>query len=54
MFVEHKISGATLVDDVGRSIGFISKSDIIRFDSDNGDPNCATAYEIGTPKVISN
>ena len=53
MFVEHKISGAPLVDDLGRIVGFVSKSDMIRFDSDDGGPNRATAYEIGTPKVIS-
>jgi len=53
MFVEHKISGAPLVDDLGHLVGFVSKSDIIRFDSDDGDPNCVRAYEIGTPKVIS-
>jgi len=49
MFVEHKISGAPLVDDLGRPVGFISKSDIIRFDSNDGDPNCARAYGIGCP-----
>jgi len=53
LFVEHKIGGAPLVDDLGRLVGFVSKSDIIRFDSNDGDPNCARASEIGSPKVIS-
>ena len=32
-FQREKISGAPLVDDTGTAVGFISKSDISRFDS---------------------
>lgn len=53
LFVEHKIGGAPLVDDLGRLIGFVSKSDVIRFDANDDDPNCARASEFGSPKVIS-
>jgi len=51
-FLRSDISGAPLVDDSGTAVGFISKSDICRFDSTSADPFHARAYEIVNPKVI--
>jgi CBS domain-containing protein len=53
VFLTNKISGAPLVDDTGTMVGFISKSDISRFDSTGDDPFYARAYEIANPKVIT-
>lgn len=52
-FLRHKISGAPVVDDKGELVGFISKSDISRFDSTGDDPFYARAHEIANPKVIT-
>jgi len=52
-FLSNSISGAPLVDDSGTVVGFISKSDISRFDSTGDDPFYARAYEIANPKVIT-
>ena len=53
VFLTNKISGAPLVDDTGTAVGFISKSDISRFDSTGDDPFYARAHEIANPKVIA-
>jgi CBS domain-containing protein len=53
VFLTNKISGAPLVDDKGTAVGFISKSDISRFDSTGDDPFYARANEIANPKVIA-
>jgi len=53
IFDSYEISGAPLTDDSGNLVGFVSKSDISRFDSTGDDPNYARVYEIGNPKVIS-
>ena len=53
IFVKHKISGAPLIDDLGDSVGFVSKLDVTRFCSTGDDPNCASVYEIASPKVIT-
>jgi CBS domain-containing protein len=53
IFVTYQISGAPLVDDLGKLVGFVSKSDITRFDSTGDDPNYARVYEIANPKVIT-
>ena len=53
VFLINKISGAPLVDDKGTAVGFISKSDISRFDSTGDDPFYARAHEIANPKVIA-
>jgi len=53
IFDTHKISGAPLVDDSDNLVGFVSKSDISRFDSTGDDPNYARVYEIASPKVIT-
>ena len=52
-FLTNNISGAPLVDDSGTAVGFISKSDISRFNSTGDDPFYARAYEIANPKVIT-
>jgi CBS domain-containing protein len=53
IFVRNKISGAPLTDDLGRLVGFVSKSDVTRFDSTGDDPNYAKVHEIANPKVIT-
>ena len=53
VFLTNKISGAPLVDDTGTAVGFISKSDISRFDSTGDDPFYARAHEIANPNVIA-
>lgn len=53
LFVDQKISGAPLVDDDGNLTGFISKSDVNRFDFTGGDPYYTKAREIAHPKVIT-
>ena len=53
VFLTNKIGGAPLVDDKGTAVGFISKSDISRFDSTGDDPFYARAHEIANPKVIA-
>ncbi len=53
IFVSHEISGAPLVDDSGNLAGFVSKSDVTRFDSSGEDPNYARVYEIASPRVIT-
>ena len=53
VFLTNNISGAPLVDDSGTAVGFISKSDISRFDSTGDDPFYARAHEIANPKVIT-
>jgi CBS domain-containing protein len=53
IFSANKISGAPLVDESGSMVGFVSKSDISRFDSTGDDPFYARAYEIANPKVIT-
>ncbi len=53
LFVDQKISGAPLVDDDGNLTGFISKSDVNRFDFTGGDPYSTKASEIAHPKVIT-
>ena len=52
IFVTHKISGAPLIDDLGNLVGFVSKSDITRFDASGEDPYYTRVYEIACPKVI--
>ncbi len=52
-FVANDISGAPLVDDDGKMIGVITKSDVNRFNFTDGDPSYARAYEIATPNVIT-
>jgi CBS domain-containing protein len=52
-FLKSSISGAPLVDDSGKMVGFISKSDISRFDSTGDDPFYTRAYEIANPRVIT-
>ncbi len=53
IFISHKISGAPVVDDSGAVVGFVSKSDIIRFDSTGEDPVYARVAEIANRKVIA-
>lgn len=53
IFVTQKISGAPVVDDLGDLIGFVSKSDITRFNSTGEDPAYVRVNEIAHPKVIS-
>jgi len=52
-FLKSNISGAPLVDDSESVVGFVSKSDISRFDSTGDDPFYTRAYEIANPRVIT-
>jgi len=52
-FLRDNISGAPLLDDTGTTVGFISKSDISRFDATGDDPFYARTYEIANPKLIT-
>lgn len=52
IFVTHEISGAPIVDDSDHMVGFVSKTDIVRFDATGDDPFYARAHEIASPKVI--
>jgi len=52
-FLTNNISGAPLIDDSGTAVGFISKSDISRFDSTGDDPFYARAHEIANPTLIA-
>jgi len=53
VFAAGHISAAPLIDDTGDIVGFVSKSDVTRFDSTGEDPSYARVSEIATPKVIS-
>ncbi len=53
IFVTKNISGAPIKDDMGNLVGFVSKTDIIRFDSSGEDPTYARIHEIASPKVVS-
>ena len=53
VFISHEISGVPLIDDLDNLVGFVSKTDIIRFDSIGGDPNYARVHEIASPRVIT-
>jgi CBS domain-containing protein len=52
IFVTHKISGGPVIDNSGNLIGFVSKSDVTRFDSTGEDPNYTRVFEIASPIVI--
>jgi len=51
-FQTHAIGGAPIVDDSGEAVGFITKSDISRFDATGDDPFYARAYEVANPRVL--
>ncbi len=53
VFITQNISGAPVKDDLGDIIGFVSKTDIIRFDSTGEDPAYARVSEIASPNVVT-
>jgi len=53
IFAAKGISGAPLVDDSKKLVGFVSKSDISRFDSMGDDPFFVKVRSIASPKVIT-
>lgn len=53
IFETYKISAAPVIDDAGSTVGFVSNSDVARFDSTGEDPIYARVHEIANPKVIS-
>lgn len=53
VFITKNISGAPIMDDLGSLVGFVSKTDIIRFDSTGEDPTYTRLYEIANPKVVT-
>ena len=52
-FVAHNVSGTPIVDDSNTVVGFVSKSDVVRFDSTGGDPTYARLSEIATSRVVT-
>ena len=44
MFVDRRISGAPVVDDAGRPIGIVSKSDLVRSRVEDGVPSMDDAW----------
>ncbi len=53
IFVSQNISGLPILDDIGNLVGFLSKTDIIRFDATGEDPTYARLHEIANPKVVT-
>ncbi len=53
LFADQGISGAPLVDDKGDLVGFVTKSDISRFDSTGDDAFFVKVHSIANPKVIT-
>jgi len=53
IFSAKNISGAPLVDDQDKIVGFVTKSDISRFDSMGDDPFFVKVHTIASPKVIT-
>ena len=53
IFVTQNISDAPIRDGIGNLVGFISKTDIIRFDSSGEDPTYTRLHEIASPKVVT-
>ena len=53
IFISQNISGAPIMDDSGNLVGFVSKTDIIRYDSSGEDPTYTRLHEIANPKVVT-
>jgi CBS domain-containing protein len=53
IFITQNISGAPIMDDSGNLVGFVSKTDIIRYDSSGEDPTYTRLHEIANPKVVT-
>ncbi len=53
IFITQHISGAPIMDDSGKLVGFVSKTDIIRYDSSGEDPTYTRLHEIANPKVAT-
>ncbi len=53
IFSAAKVSGAPVIDDGGSTVGFVSNSDVARFDSTGEDPSYARVHEIASPRIVS-
>ena len=53
IFSAKNISGAPIVDDQDKIVGFVTKSDISRFDSEGDDPFFVKVHSIASPTVIT-
>ncbi len=53
VFVTQNIGGAPIKDDMDNLVGFVSKTDIIRFDSSGEDPTYTRLHEIANPSVVT-
>ena len=53
VFITENISGVPIKDDEGLLVGFVSKTDIIRFNSTGEDPTYTRLQEIANPKVVT-
>jgi len=53
MFAAQNISAAPLVNDQDKMVGFVTKSDISRFDSMGDDPFFVKVHSIASRKVVT-
>ena len=53
IFVTQNISGVPIRDGIGNLVGFVSKTDIIRFDLTGEDPTYTRLHEIANPRVAT-
>ncbi len=53
IFITKKISGAPITDENGDLVGFVSKTDIVHFDSSGEDSVYTRLHEIATPNVVT-
>lgn len=52
LFVAKALSGAPIIDDLGDVAGFVSKSDIVRFNLMKDEFSDVAVHEISSPQVI--
>lgn len=53
LFVAQNISAAPVVDETGKIVSLVTKSDINRFHFTEGDPYYTRAWEIASPEIVT-
>lgn len=53
LFVAKNISAAPVVDEAGKIVSLVTKSDINRFHFTEGDPYYTRAWEIASPEIVT-
>ncbi|MGC2166817.1 MAG: CBS domain-containing protein [Gallionella sp.] len=53
LFVKKNISAAPVVDEAGKILSLVTKSDINRFHFTDGDPYYTHAWEIASPDIVT-